>query len=83
MAQLTADQLGACTVPAHLLSVSLGLDDNGHSSHGVTAEKAVGFRSVIAASSSSTGLSILVESDDLLIGLVTVPNEEDVPVTLN
>jgi len=80
MAQLTADQLGARTVPAHLLGISLWLDDNRHSSYGVTAEKAVGFRSVIAVSSSSTGLSMLVQSDDLLVGSVTVPNEEDVPV---
>jgi hypothetical protein len=84
IAQLTADQLGACTVPAHLLWIYLfDWMTMATVAMGLAPKWWLGFRFVIAASSSSTGLSILVQSDDILVGSVTAPNGEDVPVTLN
>ena len=41
---------------------------------GLLPKRRLGFRSVIAASSSSTGLSILVKSYGLLVGSVTAPD---------
>ena len=84
MAQLTADQLGACTILAHLLWIYLfDWMTMATVSMALLPKRRLGFRSVIAASSSSTSLSILVQSDDLLVGSVTELVEEDVPVTLN